>query len=449
MTPRPEELWCGALRPLDSSRIRGIASAFLAILALLAMGTARGEVEWLSEGPDGQTRVVLWYFYSDSCPHCKEAKPFVAELGEREWIDLRAYEVAKNRDHGRLFRDTARAIGEQARSVPAFVFCGTMHTGYENAEVTGAVLLARLEYCRANPEEAMAAFSGTAGDEGGPRPGEVMGVQIPVLGVIDPAEWGLPLLTVVVAGLDAFNPCAFFVLLFLLSLMVHARSRARMLLVGGTFVLVSGLIYFVFMAAWLNVFLVLGELRLVTMIAGAIAVGLAVINIREYFFFDSGGPSLSIPDSKKPGMYRRMRGLVGAKSVWATLAGTVILAVAVNSYELLCTAGLPMVYTRILTLRETDTFVYYMYLVLYNIIYIIPLLVIVILFVTKLGSRKLGEAEGRLLKLLSGMMMLALGILLLIAPTALNNPGIAIGLLFVAVALTWLIHALSRRAGLI
>ncbi len=206
---------------------------------------------------------------------------------------------------------------------------------------------------------------------------------------------------------------------------------------------------FVFMAAWLNVFLVLGELRLVTMIAGAIAVGLAVINIREYFFFDSGGPSLSIPDSKKPGMYRRMRGLVGAKSVWATLAGTVILAVAVNSYELLCTAGLPMVYTRILTLRETDTFVYYMYLVLYNIIYIIPLLVIVILFVTKLGSRKLGEAEGRLLKLLSGMMMLALGILLLIAPTALNNPGIAIGLLFVAVALTWLIHALSRRAGLI
>jgi thiol-disulfide isomerase/thioredoxin len=428
---------------------RFVASACLALLALLAVGTARGDVEWLSEGPEGQTRVVLWYFYSESCPHCREAKPFVAELGQRDWIDLRAYEVAKNRDNGRLYRDTAKAIGEQARSVPAFIFCGTMHTGYDNAEVTGAVLLARLEYCRANPDEAMAAFSAAAGSVGGPKPGEVMGVQIPVLGVIDPAEWGLPLLTVVVAGLDAFNPCAFFVLLFLLSLMVHARSRARMLLVGGTFVLVSGLIYFVFMAAWLNVFLVLGELRVVTMIAGAIAVGLAAVNIKDYFFFDAGGPSLSIPESKKPGMYRQMRGLVGAQNVWAMLAGTVVLAVAVNSYELLCTAGLPMVYTRILTLRETDTFVYYLYLVLYNIIYIIPLLVIVLLFVMKLGSRKLGETEGRLLKLMSGMMMLALGLLLLIAPTALNNPGIAIGLLLGAVALTWVIHYFSRRSGFI
>jgi hypothetical protein len=267
--------------------------------------------------------------------------------------------------------------------------------------------------------------------------------------MIDPSDWGLPILTVVIAGLDAFNPCAFFVLLFLLSLMVHARSRARMMLVGGTFVLISGLIYFVFMAAWLNVFLLLGELRLVTIIAGVVAVGLAAINIKDYFWFQSGGPSLSIPESKKPGMYQRMRNLVAAKSVWAMLIGTAILAVAVNSYELLCTAGLPMVYTRILTLREADTFVYYMYLVLYNIIYVIPLLIIVLLFVMKFGSRKLGEAEGRLLKLMSGMMMLGLGALMLFAPTALNNAGIAIVLLLGAVALTWVIHLISRRAGLI
>ena len=306
-----------------------------------------------------------------------------------------------------------------------------------------------MEHCRANPEEVIASFSDAEGGGGGPTPGEVMGVQAPLLGIIDPDEWGLPLLTVVVAGLDAFNPCAFFVLLFLLSLMVHARSRSRMLLVGGTFVLISGLIYFIFMAAWLNVFLILGELRVVTIVAGLIAVVLATINIREYFLFGEGGPSLSIPESKKPGMYRRMRNLVGTQNIWAMLAGTVILAIAVNSYELLCTAGLPMVYTRILTLRETDTFVYYLYLLLYNVIYIIPLLIIVLLFVMKLGSRKLGETEGRLLKLMSGMMMLALGLLLLIAPTALNNPGIAIGLLIGAVGLTWVIHTLSRRAGLI
>ncbi len=426
-----------------------ILTVFLAIVGLLTTTVARGEVEWLSEGADGQTRIVLWYFYSDSCPHCQDAKPFIAELGEREWIDLRAYEVTKNRDNGRLYRDTARAVGEQARSVPAFIFCGTMHTGFGNVETTGAVILGRLEHCRANPDEAIAMFSGSGVLGSGPKTGEVMGVPVPVLGMIDPSDWGLPLLTVVIAGLDAFNPCAFFVLLFLLSLMVHAKSRARMLLVGGTFVLISGLIYFVFMAAWLNVFLVVGELRLVTAVAGVIAVTLGLINIREYFWFGSGGPSLSIPDSKKPGMYQKMRALVGAKSVWAMLAGTVILAVAVNSYELLCTAGLPMVYTRILTLREADTLVYYLYLALYNIIYVIPLLIIVLVFVKTLGSRKLGEAEGRLLKLMSGMMMLGLGVLLLLAPGALNNAGIAIGLLLGAVALTWVIHLLSRRKGLV
>lgn len=426
---------------LQSTLLRRLA----ALLFLLGASTASAaDLEWLTTGPDGEPRVVVYYFYSDTCPHCIEAKPFVASLDELGWIELHAHEVTKNRDNALLYRGVAAAAGEQARSVPAFIFCGSMHTGFERPETTGTVLLARMEHCRANPELVLGAQS-----PGAPEPGKVMGVEVPVLGLINPSDWGLPILTVIIAGLDAFNPCAFFVLLFLLSLMVHARSRARMMLVGGTFVLISGIIYFVFMAAWLNVFLLIGELRLVTLIAGLVAVTLAAINIKDYFWFDSGGPSLSIPESKKPGMYQRMRNLVAAKSIHAMLAGTAVLAVAVNSYELLCTAGLPMVYTRILTLREADTFVYYMYLVLYNIIYVIPLLIIVLLFVMKFGSRKLGEREGRLLKLMSGMMMLGLGGVMLLAPTALNNAGIAIGLLAVAVVATSVIHAIMKKRGLI
>jgi thiol-disulfide isomerase/thioredoxin len=422
----------------------------LAATALLSCAAARGadEVQWLSEGPAGEARIVVYYFYSDTCPHCIAAKPFVASLDARDWIDLRAYEIVTTRAHGLLYRDIAAAIGEQARSVPAFIFCGAMHTGFDRPESTGAVLLARMEHCHTNPEQVLGALD-PSGSPAGPTPGQVMGVQVPMLGLVNPADWGLPILTVVIAGLDAFNPCAFFVLLFLLSLMVHARSRTRMLLVGGTFVMISGIIYFVFMAAWLNVFLLIGELRMVTLVAGVIAVSLAAINIKDYFWFQAGGPSLSIPESKKPGMYQRMRNLVAARSLMAMLAGTAVLAIAVNSYELLCTAGLPMVYTRILTLREADTFVYYMYLVLYNIIYVIPLLIIVMLFVLRFGSRKLGEREGRLLKLMSGMMMLGLGGVMLVAPMALNQAGVAIALLAVAIVLTWLIHFVMKKRGLI
>jgi hypothetical protein len=425
-------------------RLAGILRLYAASLLLCASAPAAEDVQWLSEGADGQTNIVVYYFYSESCPHCIDARPFVAALDAYDWIDLRTYEVATSREHALLYRDVAAAIGEQARSVPAFIFCGSMHTGFDRPVTTGAVLLARMEHCRADPGGVLAARTGP-----GLKPGEVMGMQVPVLGFINPADWGLPILTVVIAGLDAFNPCAFFVLLFLLSLMVHARSRARMLLVGGTFVVISGVIYFVFMAAWLNVFLLIGELRRVTLIAGLIAVSLAAINIKDYFWFDSGGPSLSIPESKRPGMYQRMRKLVAAKSLWAMLIGTAVLAIVVNSYELLCTAGLPMVYTRILTLREADTFAYYMYLVLYNIIYVIPLLVIVMLFVLRFGSRKLGESEVRLLKLLSGMMMLGLGGVMLVAPMALNNAGVAIGLLFAAILTTWMVHLVMRKRGLL
>ncbi len=134
-------------------------------------------------------------------------------------------------------------------------------------------------------EESTGAQGGTATES----------VQLPLLGEIAPADLSLPLFTLVIAGLDAFNPCAFFVLLFLLSLMVHARSRARMLLIGGTFIFFSGLIYFLFMAAWLNLFLVIGGTPIVTLVAGVVAVIIGLLNTKDYFWFKQG-PSLVIPE---------------------------------------------------------------------------------------------------------------------------------------------------------
>ncbi|MEJ2515351.1 MAG: hypothetical protein P8102_09035 [Gammaproteobacteria bacterium] len=418
------------------SSLRRLALA--ALLLLPAVGFA--QTQWTQSGPEGE-QLILYYFYSDTCPHCQEAKPFVQSLGEKPWIELQTFEVTRNRDNARLYVAVAGELGEKARSVPGFIYCGTMRTGYDTAETTGASLLADLQACRADPEAFIAQAAADI-----PEKAEAM--EVPVLGSIDADKWALPILTVVLGGLDAFNPCAFFVLLFLLSVMVHAGSRARMMLVGGVFVLFSGLVYFAFMAAWLNAFLLIGELRVVTVIAGLIAVVLGLLNIKDYFWFKQG-PSLSIPESKKPGLFQRMRSLVGEKSLWAVLTGTAVLAIAANSYELLCTAGFPMVYTRILTMREVDPLVYYLYLALYNFVYIIPLLVIVGIFVLRFGQHKLSEREGRVLKLLSGMMMFGLGSLLLLAPEALNQVGVAILLLALAVVSTWLIHWSSRKRGLI
>ena len=145
-------------------------------------------------------------------------------------------------------------------------------------------------------------------------------------------------------------------------------------------------------------------------------------------------PSLSIPDSAKPGLFRRMREVVTEGSMGPMLVGTVLLAIVANSYELLCTAGVPMVYTLTLTkAHELTTWQYYAWLAVYNVIYVIPLLAIVVVFTKTMGARKLSESEGRVLKLVSGFMMLGFALVLLLAPAALTNALVSIGVLAVAV----------------
>jgi hypothetical protein len=269
-------------------------------------------------------------------------------------------------------------------------------------------------------------------------------VSLPLLGRLDTAALSLPVVTVVLGGLDAFNPCAFFVLFFLLTLLVHARDRRRMLLIGGSFVLVSGLLYFAFMAAWLNLFLVLEGLGAVTLAAGLVAIAVALLNIKDFFLFGQG-PSLSIPERAKPGLFARMRGLLSAESLPTLLGGTVALALAANTYELLCTSGFPLVYTRILTLEALPPAGYYLYLALYNLVYVLPLAAIVGVFTATLGARRLSEGQARALKLLSGLMMLGLGLLLVLAPERLDSLATPVALLAAALAGTALAVALDRR----
>jgi hypothetical protein len=186
------------------------------------------------------------------------------------------------------------------------------------------------------------------------------------------------------------------------------------------------------------VFLIAGELRVITIIAGLLALTVAALNVKDYFWFKEG-PSLSIPDAAKPGLFKRMREVVTTGNMGPMLASTVLLAIVANSYELLCTAGFPMVYTRALTLAHLESWQYYAWLAAYNVIYVLPLLAIVTVFTRTMGARKLSESEGRILKLVSGFMMLGFGLVLLFAPNLLTNTLASILVLVLAVAASILV----------
>lgn len=413
-----------------------IRTALLALLlaALTAIGaSAAADEVWVSRNDSGEAEIQLYFFWSHTCPHCTEAKPFITAIAqERPWVRVQALELSRSAHNVARFHHIAALAGGEAAAVPSFAFCGELHIGWDSGEGVGAQLLAGLDACHARLQDGLEpAPRPASGSQGAADPG----IDLPLIGRIDASTLSLPALTLVLASLDAFNPCAFFVLLFLLSMMAHQRSRGRMLLIGGIFVSVSGLMYFAFMAAWLNLFRVFGHLAWVTLAAGALAVFVGAVNVKDYFWFEKG-LSLSIPESRKPDIFRRARAILNAEHLPAMIGATVFLAVAANFYELLCTAGFPMVFTRLLTLAELPTATRYAYLGMYNLIYVLPLALIVVAFAHTLGTRKLSEREGRLLKLMSGLMMLGLGALLLLAPELITRVGVAFGLMAVAVGLT-------------
>ncbi|MGI2853672.1 cytochrome C biosynthesis protein [Shewanella algae] len=436
---------------------------------LAATETQMTPNQWQQVDQQGQIKIPLYFVWSKTCPHCAEAHPFIDSLAKRyPWIELHSLMVGAPGTQ-ETWQQLAEATGTEARSVPYMATCGKAIIGYSSEEVTGQFLLNRLKNCYLQaggelPQEEMPGKSssqsasgssqtplfGTCANDGGDgtcdatalaAEPEVQPVELPLVGVVTPETMSLPILTLVLAGVDAFNPCAFFVLLFLLSIMVNAKSRGRMLLVGGIFVFFSGFIYFLFMTAWLNIFQLLGagsDGGMIILAAGILALIAGTINIKDYFF-TKGEVTLSMSAENRSGLIKRMGKLSSASSLATMIAGTTVLAILANAYELLCTAGFPMIYTSVLSMHNLPSFERYMYLVLYNIVYVIPLAIIVIAFSMTLGKRKLTEKEGQTLKLMSGIMMLGLGGTLAINPAALQSVSLALGLIIGAIVVTILI----------
>lgn len=407
---------------------------------------------WHHRADDGSPAIDLWFGYSSTCPHCREAEPFLDRLeAELPWLVVHRLQVNAPDSGPAVARldELARLVGESFEYVPTFLFAERIVVGWDSEVTTGAAIDAALTAYRAR----LLADPGTSHDPGAvTEPERVPGsptdttVSLPLLGRIDAAQTSLPLLAVVLGGLDAFNPCALAVLLFLLSVLAGTRDRRRMVLVGGIFVAVSGLAYFVFMAAWLNVFLIFGALRWVTIAAGIAAVAAALINLKDHFWFRRG-ISLQLPESAKPAVFGRILDISESTRLRAMILTTVLVAVVANAYEMLCTGGFPVVFTRVLTLQELPAPAYYAYLALYCLVYVTPPALMVLLFVTTLGSRGLSVREARDLKLLSGLLMLGFGLLLLLAPDLLTDLGATVAL-FGGAILTWLlIVILGRLAG--
>lgn len=329
------------------------------------------------------------FFTRPGCPHCERARAFLASLAADDpTLEIVEHDVTRDAAARERLVAAATARGEHRLGVPAFLVGDELVIGFASSETTGAVLRAAL--ARRPPALPV----------------------LPLIGALDPERAGLLLFAAVLGLLDGFNPCAMWVLLFLLALLVNLRDRRRMLAVAGTFVLVSGAVYFVFLAAWLNVFLVLGAAAWVQRGLGVLAIAAGALHAKDALA-PGRGPSLAIPAAAKPGLYARARRILYAEALGGALVAAATLAVAVNAVELLCSAGLPAVFTRVITLRALPAWQYYGLLVVYDLAYVLDDLIVVGLAVATLSRRKLSPRGGQLLQALSGLLLIGLGAWLL------------------------------------
>ena len=369
-----------------------------------------------------EMRADMEVFIREGCPHCEAAKTFLKKLRqEMPSIHILFHDVGRSPDALSRLTTLAATHGIKHLGVPTFYIRGKLIVGYFSDETTGEQLKKILgrpppQTTSGKPEAICPLHSNDPCDkQTDPKHLELRNIELPFLGRHTLQDLGLPLFTVLLGLLDGFNPCAMWVLLFLLSLLATLRDRRKMIILAGTFVLVSGLVYFTFMAAWFNVFLLIGYSRFIQLLLGSVAIIIGGIHVKDFVAFRHG-ISLSIPESMKPKLYVRVRQIIQAPQIQGALIGIITLAVLVNMVELACTAGFPAIYTEILSQQAFSLWQYYGFLGLYNLAYIADDAVMVTLAVVTLSHHKLQEREGRWLKLLGGIVMMGLGILLILVP---------------------------------
>jgi len=352
-----------------------------------------------------QGKIEVNFFYSQNCPHCQKEDVFLDNL-EKKYpeIEIKKFEVIHNQENQKIlkeFYEKYRVPTGKQGWVPV-TFTPTKYFIGFNDQI-GKEIENCLKEC--------------LGEEGVTS----QRIKIPFFGEVDISKMSLPVLTVIFGALDGFNPCAMWVLLFLIALLINAHSRKRMWLIGGTFLAVSAIVYYLILAAWLNLFLAISYVNLTRVLIGIFAIGLGVWQIKNFIKFRPG--VCKVTDGKA-GFQERIKDkfknhterIVLSPLTISLFLGVIFLALAVNLIEFFCSAGLPAIYTRILALQNISTLTYYFYLLLYTFIFMLDDIIIFSLAIITLSKFGFSEKYNYWTTLIGGLLILLLGVLLIFKP---------------------------------
>jgi len=333
------------------------------IISLIILGIV---IAFTSQGtPSTGEGFEVHFFHIPGCSHCEEQEPFNGKLANRyPSISIIEHDATTPAGSALLQEKLADLEIEDEPEFPITIFGNQVFGGWESEETTGRAIEEALQQC----------LAGNCPPPAGEEPGD--GIILPIIGEIIPADYSLPALAVILGLVDGFNPCAMWVLVYLISLIATLRDRKRIWLIVGSFVLASGVLYFLFMTAWLNAFLFIGYVKPVTTVIGLVAVGGGILQIRG--FIETKGAlvcEVTGEESRKETM-TRIQKIVSSPLTLGTIAGIIALAFLVNSIEFVCSAAIPAIFTHVLSLASLTTLQYYGYILLYVLFFMLDDLVI-------------------------------------------------------------------------
>ena len=383
------------------------------ILGLMLVGVLLSFQEHRSQQQAALEGKQISFFFQPQCPHCRKQKEFIPYLQAKyPEISWRTYDTSHPENAKLLAALVAKSGGAVTDIAVPMTFIGPyVIRGYKSPETTGvrlekAILASLKDDPSLYPEQ-----------ERDNKIRETL--QLPLFGEVRFADYSLATLAVILGLVDGFNPCAMWVLVYLISLIMSLRDRKKVWFLVGTFVASSGVLYFLFMTAWLNVFLFLGYLRPLTLIVGLAALGTGILNIREYLQ-TKGELVCKIGDagSKKKTMGRIDR-IVNAPLTVVSAFSIIVLAFIVNSIEFACSAALPAIFTHTLSLRNLSVLEYYWYILIYDIFFMLDDMIIFSLAVLALDT-SVGNRYARHCRIVGGIVLVVLGGVMVFFPELLR-----------------------------
>lgn len=385
-----------------------------------------------------QNPVNLYLFWGNGCPHCTHAKQVLEPYVEQhDYIGYHKFEVYYNTDNQAKMQAVGEKLAIEASGVPLIVVGDKPYLGFSDS--TGIEIKNRLEYCSVNIcTDSVAEIVGVArptgedispvfDDEKTQSPVTSSNqsdvrltdriITLPLLGEINIAHFSLPILTAIIGLLDGFNPCAMWALLFIITLLIGMQDRRKMWLYGTAFIVTSAAVYFVFMAAWLNLFMFIGHVVWIRTLIGLLAIAIGGYYLYDWYQKKTGCKVTG--GEKRQAVFVRLREIVKQRNIWLGLGGVVLLAAAVNIVELACSAGLPVLYTGILSSVGLETWQYYAYMLLYVLFFMLDDLVVFAVAMTTFKVVGIESKYTRATRLVGGVLMCTLGLLLIFAPQVL------------------------------